>query len=493
MPDNLEPFAFSRRPTLADAPWHRHEGLALAAGALRWDHARLHALSAARARHLLQTGLMPGQVVICPVHPAAELILMQHALARAGAALLPVRVGPDDANAGALIRATGAEWTWRPSDASDEPRADAGRLEPTGAGRDQTGPTPAAPERPGAGADPLALLVRTSGSAGQPKVAMLSAGNLLASAAAINDRLGLGAGDAWLGVLPRQHVGGLAIGWRCALAGAGLVAHETFDVPAVRAELETPAAAAITHLSLVPPMLARLLEAGAEPPPSLRVVLLGGQALDPALARRAVAAGWPLVMGYGMTETGSMIAGGWVGQDGDVALAPLPGVELDCPGCDAAGAPAASGPPLRIRGPMLMAGYANPRRSRGDGLDAGGWLVTSDLACREAGGRLRVLGRADDCLVIGGVNVPPAQVERALSAAPGIGDVAVIGVPEPVWGHRLVAVYTGPIAAADLDAWCRARGFRRVARLPLLPSGKLDRRALAGVGTARTGERDGYE
>jgi O-succinylbenzoic acid--CoA ligase len=147
---------------------------------------------------------------------------------------------------------------------------------------------------------------------------------------------------------------------------------------------------------------------------------------------------------------------------------------------------------------MIMAGYANPRRQSGDGLSADGWLTTSDLACHTPDGTLRVLGRADEVLVIGGVNVLPAQVERRLAAAPGIGEVAVAGVPEPVWGHRLVACYTGPAEPAGLDAWCRAhlpgaerpRGFRRVPRLPLLASGKLDRGALAVLASAWNGERE---
>jgi O-succinylbenzoic acid--CoA ligase len=482
--------------SLATASRHRSGCLALAAGGLRWDYPRLAAAAAERADCLVRAGLRPGQVVLCPAQPAVDLVLMQHALPRAGAALLPVAAGLDASRRQALIRSTGTEWVWQPDwESAVEPRADTGRLVRTGAGRGQSGPSEAAAQT-----DPPTLLVQTSGSGGAPRVAMLTDGGLRASATAINARLGLCAGDVWLGVLPRQHIGGLAIGWRCALAGAALVAHEGFDAAAVRAELMDEAAG-ITHLSLVPPMLARLLDAGAEPPPWLRVVLLGGQALDPVLARRALAGGWPLVLGYGMTETGSMIASGWVQDDGGVVMTPLPGVELDCPSCDprtgtAMDASKVRGPqversaavsrPLRLRGPMLMAGYADSRRQPGDGLSAGGWLATSDLGCRAPDGTLRVLGRADEVLVIGGVNVLPAEIERRLAAAPGIGEVAVAGVPEPVWGHRLVAVYTGAVDPAALDAWCRTnlpsverpRGFRRVAGLPVLASGKLDRRAL---------------
>jgi len=502
MPSNPEPHPTPDQPPALAAVFRRRDAnLALAAAAVRWDYDRLDLLASNRAEQLARAGLARGDAVICPVRPVAGLILMQHALLRVGAALLPFAGDPGDAGGRALIRATGAEWIWQPGRSEDAAGTGGGRLQRTeaGPGRDRHNGAAAGSAGSAPATDPITALVHTSGSGGAPKIAMLTAGNLHASAAAINARLRLGPGDAWLGVLPRQHIGGLAIGWRCALAGATLVAHDGFDVAAVRAELASPAAVPVTHLSLVPPMLARLLEAGVRPPPSLRVVLLGGQSLDPALARRALAAGWPLHLGYGMTETGSMIAGGPVGGDGETALAPLPGVELDCPACEApagADSSAAAPRPLRLRGPMVMAGYANPDRRRGDGLSAGGWLTTADLGCRTPDGGLRVIGRADEVLVIGGVNVLPAAVERRLAAAPGIGEVAVTGVPEPVWGHRLVALYAGPADAGALDAWCRAnlpgaerpRGFRRVAGLPLLASGKVDRQALAAIAAAPADE-----
>jgi len=536
-------------PPLDRAPWRDGETLALCAGSRRWTYAELSSAADARARWLRDRGLDAGQIVLCPAAPAAELVLMQHALARAGAALLPIPSGSGRAQQ-ELAVAAGAEWLWRPP-----PDGPALAPAPTGAERppvsavsgpdrveasrpfDGPGPSPVAAAEP----DPLALLVATSGSTAEPKIAMLTAAGLAASAAAVSARLDLRAGNAWLGVLPRHHVGGLAITWRCALAGATLVVQERFDARTVRAAMDA-ADPPITHLSLVPPMLARLLEVDATPPETLRAVLLGGQPLDPGLARRAVAAGWPLYLGYGMTETGSMIASGPVGGDGAAMLKPVPGIELDCPLCIAdrsefrgarfeedktdqqvlratnrrlacdrysteagserpsrstePGAPP-NFRPLRLRGPMVMAGYANPQRRPGEGLTAQGWLVTGDLACREPDGRLRILGRADDCLVIGGVNVLPAQVEAALAAAPDVGEVAIVGRPEPVWGHRLIALYTGPAEPARLDAWCRAhlpspqrpRGFRRIARLPLLISGKIDRQALAIIAAASGAER----
>ena len=138
---------------------------------------------------------------------------------------------------------------------------------------------------------PLALVVETSGSSGAPRAAMLTLGNLLTAAALSNAHLGFAPGDCWLCCLPLRHIGGLSITYRCALAGATLLLHPGFDAAAVAADL---APRAVTHLSLVPPMLARLLALGRPPPPSLRVVLVGGQSLSAPLARQAIAAGWPL-------------------------------------------------------------------------------------------------------------------------------------------------------------------------------------------------------
>lgn len=439
-----------------------------------WDYDRLWERAQGRAARLRTQGLRPGQLVAVPVRPGLDLPLMQHALALRQAALLPI---PDEGSAplDLLLAVTGAEWTWC-AEGSDE-----GRLVATGH----------ATARPSLGEpwpSPLALVVETSGSAGAPRAVMLTAQNLHSSAALVNRHLALAAGDCWLCCLPLRHIGGLAIPYRCALAGAAMVLRQGFRAVAVAEDLERHA---VTHCSLVPPMLARLLELGRSPPSRLRVVLVGGQSLSPPLAQRALESGWPLCVTYGMTETASQVAcsgvlaappqGGAVGR-------PLPGVELDCPDC--AAAPGV----LRVRGPQVMAGYANPGRHPGKGLEDG-WLRTSDLACLDSDGVLRVVGRADDVLVTGGVKVLPGKVEADLARAPGVGDLAVVGVADPVWGRRLVALYTGPASPADLDAWCRRhlsgperpRGFARLPELPTLDSGKRDRRRLVELAAGALG------
>lgn len=279
------------------------------------------------------------------------------------------------------------------------------------------------------------------------------------------------------------------IGYRCALAGATLVAHPAFAAAAVARDL---ARRGVTHLSLVPPMLARLLAVMLAPPPELRAVLVGGQALSGTLARQALDAGWPLRLTYGMTETCSHIAlsptltavlpPGQVGP-------PLPGVEVRCHGT--LDAPA----PLQIRGPQVMLGYADADRQPGRGLQDG-WFQTGDLGYLTPEGEVTVVGRADRLLVIGGEAVLPSRVEEQLLTAPGVSAAVVVGLADPVWGHRLVAAYTGDLTPSALETWCRRhlsdrerpRGFHHLAALPLLASGKPD---LCAIFTLLTSAADG--
>jgi hypothetical protein len=100
---------------------------------------------------------------------------------------------------------------------------------------------------------------------------------------------------------------------------------------------------------------------------------------------------------------------------------------------------------IRIRGPQVMFGYLD-----GGGLDAEGWLTTGDLGAIDGDGRLTVLGRDDDMLISGGRNIHPQEIESCLAACPGVVDVAVTGLPDPVWGDLVVALVVGRIDHADL-------------------------------------------
>lgn len=316
-----------------------------------------------------------------------------------------------------------------------------------------------------------ALIISTSGSEGEPRAVVLSHQSMLAAANASNLRLPLAAGDTWLNCLPLYHIGGQSILWRCALAGATVLLHNGFQAEHVAVDLKKYP---ISHISLVPAMLARLLEVEATVPASLRHVLVGGAALSPTLYEKACAAGWPIFPSYGMSETSAQIA---TYNPADDPWHPgLVGRPLE--GSEVAISPNGR---IRIRSPQLMLGYLN-----GYGLDADGWLTTGDLGWIDPHGRLTVTGRADDMLISGGRNVHPLEVESCLAACPGIRDVAVTGQPEPVWGQIIVALIVGTASTEQIIEHARQhlpsaampRKLVFLDRLPRNPTGKLLRTEL---------------
>lgn len=325
---------------------------------------------------------------------------------------------------------------------------------------DGTGPAlltdPAARSLAGPVDNDVAFVVPTSGSTGDAKGVLLTADCLQASAAATAARIGAG---QWLLAIPRTHVGGLQVLVRSVLAGTTpVMLHGATTVASFEA-----AAARLTgarrYVSLVPTQLRRLVDS-----PALRdfdAVLVGAAATPAGLLERARRNGVGVVTTYGMTET----SGGCV-YDG----VPLDGVQVDV------------GDRIRLRGPVLAKGYRH-----GPLTDATGWFATTDHgAWRD--GRLVVLGRADDVIVTGGLKVAPVLVEARLREHPSVRDVAVVGLSDAEWGQRVVAVVVldGPLSldearaqvSGPLPRAAAPRELQVVDALPLLPSGKIDRRGL---------------
>lgn len=350
-----------------------------------------------------------------------------------------------------------------------------------------TDPLPGADAPAASSAVTAGVVLPTSGTDGLPRLVVHGWPSLRANAVASNARLEFGAGDRWLATLAWAHVGGLAVPLRAAAAGAAVaLTGPRFDAASVARALGE---LAVTHLSLVPAMLHGLLAACARPPGSLRAVLLGGAATPPDLAERALSAGWPLTLTYGLTEAGSQVTTATPAEvrAGDrSAGVPLDGVEVRIrpPGTAAEGPDGASAPGhIEVRGDTLFRGYAGePARP------AGSWFATGDLGRLDERGRLTVTGRLRDRIVSGGANVDPAQVEAVLAAHPAVREAAVIGVPDDRWGQVVVAIVAGedPDLPAHLDPWCRERlsgprvprRWEMLDRLPRTATGKVDRARL---------------
>ena len=315
-------------------------------------------------------------------------------------------------------------------------------------------------------AEPDPWVVETSGSTGRPKRVVLSRRAMLASAQASAARLG--AAGPWLLALPASYVAGLNVVVRSLVAGRPPVLLGDSFADAVRAV--GPGG----FVSLVPTQLHRLLESDAGALGDFHTVLLGGGPIDPSLRARAEAAGVRVVATYGSAET----CGGCV-YDG----LPLDGVGV---------ALAADGR-VRLRGPVLFDGYRDdPELTREVLVD--GWFLTSDAGRIDVDGRLQVLGRVDDVVVTGGVNVPAPAVAARLRAHPSVVAAEVLGVPDEEWGNRLVAFVvlrpdatsTGGPTLDELRDWVATerprswapRQLVALAEIPMLPNGKPDRLGL---------------
>ncbi len=316
------------------------------------------------------------------------------------------------------------------------------------------------------------LTIATSGSTGAPKLVTLSAKALRASAAAGLSRLG-GSGH-WVLALPAHYVAGVQVICRSILSDTSpVVLADHRDLVAATAALDGDR----RYLAAVPTQLHRWL-ASAGDVAALRehdAVLLGGAAAHPKLLDRAAQLDIRVVTTYGMTET----CGGCV----------YDGVALD----QVAVALGAAGE-IRLTGPMLFDGYAG-RPDLTASVMRDGWLHTPDLGRFDHDGRLEVIGRGDEVIVSGGVNIALPAVEERLELMPELAYVVVTSRPDPEWGMSVVAVVTTSastpdaaapslgavrdfVAAALPRSWA-PRELVVVDALPFLPSGKVDRARLA--------------
>lgn len=293
--------------------------------------------------------------------------------------------------------------------------------------------------------DDDAVVVPTSGSTGSPKFVVHTFASLSAHARAVHLRLDVDPSrDRWLCCLPLVHLGGLGVVVRSIITETGLDVLAGFDAAAVERSASELGA---TLVSLVPTALDRL-----DPTP-FRWVVVGGAADRPSRPANVVRT-------YGLTETGGGVVYDGIALDGvELALRVVDpgdggtGDDLDLDVGDAGTGPS---PPI---GQVAVRSATTSRGTRGqDGsvealVDEDGWLVTEDLGHWSDDGRLVVDGRADDLIVSGGENVWPEPVELVLRSHPGVMDVAIVGRPDPNWGHRVVAavVPTNPAWPPSLD------------------------------------------
>lgn len=290
----------------------------------------------------------------------------------------------------------------------------------------------------------LAVLIFTSGTAGAPRAAMLTHGNLHANirqVLAANGDL-RGPSDVAFGLLPMFHIFGLNVVLGVTLhVGARVVLVERFDpVSAV----ETIRHHRITLVTGPPTMwaaFAGLPGAGPEDFESVHTAISGAAKL-PVEVGQAVEArfGVRLQEGYGLTEASPVVCspGGMDVPPGSVGI-PVPGVEVRI--VDPQGGDVLVGDPgeLLVRGPNVFAGYWEDPEATARVLDADGWLRTGDVAVVDDDGFVSIVDRAKDLIIVSGFNVFPAEVEEVVGEHPAVEACAVVGVAHPHTGEAVKA------------------------------------------------------
>ena len=296
------------------------------------------------------------------------------------------------------------------------------------------GESPLVPDQPN-------NMILTSGSSGTPKAVVHRLANHLASARGSATLIPLDEACGWLLSLPLFHVGGYAILFRVFLAGAALMLDDR--TRPLKARLEDQP---ITHLSLVPTQLWRLLAQGFDPGRTrLRELLLGGAAIPEPLVNHLKALGFTPKSSYGLSEMGSQVCTGQPAGAGVVGR-PLPGREVSIRQGE-----------ICVRGDTLFAGYFQAGELVLP-LDEEGWFHTRDKGHFTPGGELVVEGRLDNLFISGGENIQPETIEQRLVDHPAVAQALVVPVPSDEWGQRPAAFIdwlAEPVPHDELVTWIR--------------------------------------
>ena len=441
------------------------------------------ALMAGNGRHFVVAyyAVVGLGAVAVPLNPLAPAVELQRELNEVAARVAVV--GPS------------AQTAWSAVDRSSVPSVehviDPARFDDMLAGN------PPAPPVCDVDEEDLAVLMFTSGTAGAPKAAMLTHGNLLANIHQVQHAMPLAANDVVLGILPLFHIFGLNVVLGCAMgSGATVVLVERFDP---QSALETIRDRRITVMAGAPAMwgaMAQMPGVDRDSMSSLRLAVTGAAKMpeDVAVAFEE-RCGVALIEGYGLTEASPVVTTA-VTQD-EHLVSPrgsigevLQGVELRLVDDDGDDAEIGDAGEIWVRGPNVFAGYWHDDEATARVITPDGWLRTGDIAVSDDEGNLFIVDRAKDLIIVSGFNVYPAEVEAVLADHPAVQQCAVVGVPHPHSGEAVKAfVVLDPGAIVDEDNIiefaqkslsrykCPSK-VQFVDALPVNATGKVLRRAL---------------
>ena len=340
------------------------------------------------------------------------------------------------------------------------------------------------------GQSPLGVLMYTSGSSGHPKAVALNHAQLLAAASEIARTQQLTTADKTLLVMPLFHINAQVITVLATLVSGGSIAiAPKFSASHFWQQVRDNQ---ITWVSAAPAIIAILLKTkplSAPQVPHLRFIRSASAPLLPAVQTAFERDfGIPIQQAYGMTEGASQITfnplgatkAGSVGKSGGTAISLQ----------DENGRQLAQGATgeICLRGDHIITAYLDP--SLQDDFD-NGWFRSGDVGHLDADGYLFIDGRKKELINRGGDKISPVAIENVLITHPDVRNIAVFGMPDPVYGERVAAAVIPEAdapSATDLAQSLRAYATQRLARfevptdiyftdsLPAGATGKIQRR-----------------
>ena len=448
-------------------------------------------LIVASGASLISAGLTPGDRVLigCSLSPSSALVYL--GAIYAGLVAVPVEERALIASTAALIEATDAKAVWTEAPFRNGAGADAGAVFLHGdLEREDSAFTPPAPRS----ASDLAALMGTSGSTGVPRFVMVSHGNLTANTEAIIRSQGLARDERAMLILPISYCFGASVVHSHLCQGGSVVFDRRFMFP--NKVLQAAADYACTTFAGVPTVynvLLRRSNVWGIGMPSLRRFLQAGGRLAPQKVddMRAAFPRTRFYVMYGQTEATARIScmepERWEDKPGSVGR-PLDNLDILIVDEDGNELPPGHVGELLVNGPSICLGYWNdPEATRR--VFGGGWLRTGDLARRDEDGYLWIEGRKEAFLKMRGVRVSFAEVERNVTAIPGVDECAVLPVEHPEAGEAMVlfivpragAVIAEDVVRRALPAHWALDSIRLLPELPKTSAGKIARSLLAAM------------
>ncbi len=353
----------------------------------------------------------------------------------------------------------------------------------------QSSESPAIPVRE---TDPW-VIVYTSGTTGKPKGAVRSHFSNIIIALSLVSELGITPHDVGFAILPMFHVNSMWFVTLSMAVGATCVIypHRAFHPGHVIQEMNDHK---VTYSMFVPSLLTFLADAveqGKIDPESLRVMMTSSAPLDSTLRDRLIR-GFPnveLYDVYGSTEYGAATTirhelGGILGSVGYPAI----GQEIRIVGENGESVPPGTVGEVYIRGPSLMTEYWQNPQATHEAFTPDGFLTVGDMGYLTSDGVLYLVDRKKDMIIVAGENVYPTEVENVLLSHPSVALAAVVGIPDPRRGERVVAMVVPregkTVDVPALEELCRNElaDYKRpfvidvVEELPMGPAAKVVRR-----------------